>query len=96
MACFIDYNTFKRSKQEKEDFRERYLSEVNYLLSLILGHLLWLEENLDNEKINWELDSKNFLITNCINNSPNLGECEEISFMKQYVNLEKMEENILQ
>lgn len=90
MACFIDYNNFKRSEQEKEDFRERYLSEVNHLLSLIIGHLLWLEENLDNEKINWDLDSKNFLIN--INNSPNPEESEEISFNEAIINLEKMDE----
>lgn len=61
LAFFIDYNTLKRSEDEKIEFKKRYFETVNNYLSLIAGHLLWLDEHQDCESINWNLDSQHYL-----------------------------------
>ena len=52
MAYFIDYNNLKIKQNDINEFRTTYLEEINIHLSLMIGHLLWLEEHINDESIN--------------------------------------------
>lgn len=56
MAYFIDYNNLKIKQNDINEFRTTYLEEINIHLSLMIGHLLWLEEHINDESINWDLE----------------------------------------
>lgn len=61
MAYFIDYNNLKIKQNDINEFRTTYLEEINIHLSLMIGHLLWLEEHIKDESINWELEPQSYL-----------------------------------
>ena len=61
MAYFIDYNNLKIKQNDINKFRTTYLEEINIHLSLMIGHLLWLEEHIKDESINWELEPQSYL-----------------------------------
>ena len=61
MAYFIDYNNLKIKQNDINEFRTTYLEEINIHLSLMIGHLLWLEEHMNDESINWELEPQSYL-----------------------------------
>lgn len=61
MAYFIDYNNLKIKQNDINEFRNTYLEEINIHLSLMIGHLLWLEEHIKDESINWELKPQLYL-----------------------------------
>lgn len=61
MAYFIDYNNLKIKQNDINEFRTTYLEEINIHLSLMIGHLLWLEEHINDESINWDLEPQSYL-----------------------------------
>jgi len=61
MAYFMDYNNLKIKQNDINEFRTTYLEEINIHLSLMIGHLLWLEEHINDESINWDLEPQSYL-----------------------------------
>jgi len=61
MAIFIEYYNKKREEEEKNKFKEIFFKDINHQLSILIGNLLWFEEHMNEDWINWNLDMKYFL-----------------------------------
>lgn len=61
MAIFIDFYNQKREEEEKNRFKEILFKDINNQLSILIGNLLWFEEHMNEDWINWNLDIEYFL-----------------------------------
>lgn len=90
IALIIDYNNLQIEQKNINKFRSTYLEEMNIHLSLIIGHLLWLEGHLTDELINWNLEPQAFLEIDFAIFFSKYYENEEITFDNALKRLKKI------
>lgn len=90
MAYIIDYNNLKQKEEERNKFKTAYFSKINNQLSSVIGHLLWFEDNLNNDDIDWGLNPNSYLEINFFVFASKIAAPYEISFNEAVTRLENL------